>query len=82
MHQSIQHSQLAPQIKISVMLKCYSSEKLIELNTLNEVVPTGTHFTAELTMATRIKCLALGHNILMPGLNRQPLYPETDILTT
>ena len=30
----------------------------------------------------RIKCLAQGENILMLGLNRQPLYPETDILTT
>ena len=47
--------------------KCYSSEKLIALNTCHEVVPPGTHFTAESTEAMRIKCLAQGHNILMPG---------------
>ena len=29
--------------------------------------PPGTHFTAESTEAMQIKCLAEGHNILMPG---------------
>ena len=37
------------------------------LNTLHEVVPLCTHFTAESTEAMRIKCLAQGHKILMPG---------------
>ena len=32
------------------------------------VPPPGTHFTAESTEAMPIKCLAQGHNILMPGL--------------
>ena len=46
---------------------CYSSEKLITLNILHEVVPPGTYFTAESTEAMRIKCLAQGNNILLPG---------------
>ena len=29
--------------------------------------PPGTHFTAESTEAMRIKCLAQGNNILLPG---------------
>ena len=29
--------------------------------------PPGTHFTVESTGAMRIKCLAQGHNMLMPG---------------
>ena len=29
--------------------------------------PHGSHFTAESTEAMRIKCIAQGHNILMPG---------------
>ena len=29
--------------------------------------PPDTHFTAETTEATRTKCLAQGHNIVMPG---------------
>ena len=29
--------------------------------------PPGTHFTADSTEAMRVKCLAQGHNILMPG---------------
>ena len=29
--------------------------------------PHGTHFTGESTEAMQIKCLAQGHNILMPG---------------
>ena len=45
---------------------CNYSEKLIALNTLHEVVPPGTHFTAESTEAIRVKCLAQGRNILMP----------------
>ena len=51
----------------SVISKCYSSEKFIALNTHHEVVPPGTHFTAESTEVMRIKCLAQGHNILMSG---------------
>ena len=43
----------------------------------------GIHFTAESTETTWIKFLAQEDNILMQsGLNRQPLYPETDILAT
>ena len=42
----------------SVILKCYSSEKLIALNTLHRLSPPGTHFTVESTEAMRIKCLA------------------------
>ena len=34
---------------------CYFTEKLIVLNALIEVVPTGTHFTAESTEAMQIK---------------------------
>ena len=52
------------------------------LNTPHEVVQPGTHFTAESTEAMQIKCLAQGHNILCWDLNSQPLYPETDTLTT
>ena len=51
----------------SVIFKCYSSENLIALNTLARLSPPGEHFTAESTEAMRIKCLAQGHNILMPG---------------
>ena len=50
-----------------MIFKCYSSENLIALNTLHKVVPPDTHFTAESTEAMQIKCLAQGHNILMPG---------------
>ena len=50
-----------------VIFKCYSSEKLITLNTLHKAVPPGTHFTAESTEAMRIKCLAQGYNVLLPG---------------
>ena len=56
--------------KKSVILRCQSSEKLIALNTLHEVVPPGTHFTAESTEAMQIKCLAQGHNILMSGFEQ------------
>ena len=47
---------------------CYCvlfSETLITLNTLHGV--HGTHFTAESTEVMRIKCLAQGHSILLPG---------------
>ena len=63
-----------------MIFKCYSSEKLITLDTLHDGVPPGTHFTAEPTEAMRIKCLGQGHNILMPGF--EPSYPETDTLPT
>ena len=43
------------------------STLLIALNSLHEVVPPGSHFTAESTEAMRIKCPAQGHNILMLG---------------
>ena len=45
---------------------CYSSEKLITLNTHHEIVPPGTHFTAESTEAMQIKYLAQGNKILLP----------------
>ena len=51
----------------SMISKCYSSKKLIALNTIHEVDPSGTHFTAESTDAMQIKCLAQGHNILISG---------------
>ena len=63
-------------IIISVIFKCYSFEKPIALNTLHEVVPAGTHFTAESTEAMRIKCLAQRHNIVMPGFA-----PSTSVST-
>ena len=44
-----------------MIFKCYSSEELITLNTLHEVVPTWY------TEAMRIKSLAQGENILMLG---------------
>ena len=50
-----------------MIFKCHSSEKLIAMNTLHEVVPPGTHFATESTEAMQIKCLAQGHNVLMPG---------------
>ena len=34
------------------------------------------------SFSMQIKSLAQGENILMRGLNRQPLYPKFDILTT
>ena len=54
-------------IKKWVISKCYSSENLITLNTIQKVNPPGTHFTAESTEAMQIKCLAQGNNILMLG---------------
>ena len=45
----------------------YSSEKLIALNYIHGVVPSDTHFTAKSTEAMRIKCLAQGHKMQMPG---------------
>ena len=47
-----------------MILKCHSSEKLVALNTLHEVVLTWYKFHTE---AMWNKCLAQGHNILMPG---------------
>ena len=51
-----------------MIFKCYSSKQLIAMDTLHKVVISpGTHFTTESTEAMRIKCLAQGRNILMPG---------------
>ena len=61
-------------------LKCYSSEKLIALNTLHKVFSTwNSFFTAESTEAMQIKFLAQGHNILMSGFeqstsNKKPTF--------
>ena len=60
-----------------MIFKCYSSEKLITLNILHEVIPT-----AESTEAMRIKCLAQGNNILLPGFYRIPLYPKLTFYPT
>ena len=49
-----------------MIFECYSSEKLITLNILHEVVPTWYSFTTDSTEAMRIKCLAQGNNILLP----------------
>ena len=49
----------------SVIFKCYSSEKLIALTPFTWLSPPGTHFTAESTEATQIKCLAQGRKIMM-----------------
>ena len=65
-----------------MIFKCYSSEKLITLNTLHEVVPPGTHFTAESTEAMRIKSLAQGKNILMLGFEPSTSVSKSNILTT
>ena len=62
--------------------KCYSSEELITLNTLHEVVKPGTHFTAESTEAMRIKSLAQGESILMLGIEPSTFVSKVDILTT
>ena len=62
--------------------KCYSSEELITLNTLHEVVQPGTYFTAESTEAMRIKSLAHGENILMLGIEPSTFASKIDILTT
>ena len=40
----------------------------------------GTNFTAESTEAMRIKCLAQGHNILLPGFEPSTSVSKTDIL--
>ena len=50
-----------------MILKCYSSEKLTALTSFTRVSPPGNRFTAESSEAMRKKCLAQGHNILMPG---------------
>ena len=42
--------------------------------------PHGTHFTAESTEAMRIKCLAQGNNILLPGFEPSTSVSKTDIL--
>ena len=42
--------------------------------------PPGTHFTAESTEAMRIKCLAQGNNILLPGFKPSTSVSETNIL--
>ena len=42
--------------------------------------PPGTHFTAESTEAMRIKCLAQGNNILLPGFEPSTSVSKTDIL--
>ena len=65
-----------------MIFKCYSSEELITLNTLHEVVPPGTHFTAESTEAMRIKSLAQGENILMLGIEPSTFVSKIDIQTT
>ena len=41
--------------------------------------PSGSHFTAEMTEAMRIKCLSQG---CCRGFNRGSMYPETEILPT
>ena len=52
--------------KKSGIFKCYSSKNLIALITPFTRLPSsGAHFTAELTEAMWIKCLAQGNNILM-----------------
>ena len=50
-----------------------SYENIIALSPLHEVVPPGTHLTTGSTEATRIKCLAQGHLILMPGFEPSTL---------
>ena len=65
-----------------LIFKCYSSEELITLNTLHEVVPPGTHFTAESTEAMRIKSLAQEENILMLRFEPATFVSKIDILTT
>ena len=64
-----------------MIFKCYSSKKLITLNILHEVVPTWYSFTAESTEAMRIKCLAQGNNILLPGFEPSISVSQADILT-
>ena len=65
-----------------MIFKCYSSEELITLNTLHEVAPPGTHFTAESTEAMRIKSLAQGEKILMLRFEPATFVSKIDILTT
>ena len=42
--------------------------------------PPGTHLTAESTEAMRMKCLAQGNNILLPGFEPSTSVSKTDIL--
>ena len=46
------------------------------------LTPRSTHFKCESTDAMRIKCLAQGHNIQMPGFEPSTFVSRTDILTT
>ena len=65
------HSMVLQKKRIkSFILKCYASEKIIALNTHTWLSPPGTHLIAEPTEAMQIKCLALGHCILMSGFEQ------------
>ena len=48
---------------------------------MTRLSPPGTHLTAESTEAMRIKCLAQGNNILLPGFEPSTPVSNTDILT-
>ena len=50
--------------KKCMIYQCYSYKMFI---------PPGTHFTVESTEAMGLKCLAKGHNILMPDFKRPTL---------
>ena len=69
-HRKICQHYGSQEIKINcVIFKYYSSEDLTAPITLLEVTQPGTHFTAKSTEAMRIKSLAQGHNIQMPGFD-------------
>ena len=67
-------------LKMIMLLRKKCAEKnSIEQTPFTSVSSHDTHYSAESTEAMRIKCLAQGHSILMPGgLNRPSLYPEID----
>ena len=62
--------------KECVIFMSYSSENLMALNTLQEVIQSGSYFTAKSTEAKRINCLAHGHRILMPGFEPSTSVPR------
>ena len=55
--------------KMKLIFKCYFLRRShsTEQTPFTRVIPSGYHFTAESTEAMRNKCLAQGHNIVMPS---------------
>ena len=65
-----------------VNFKCYSSEDLITLNTLHEVVPTWYSFHSWVDWSNADKVSCSMRNILMLGIEPSTFVSKIDILTT